>query len=150
MQLAPPCFMDPASWDLDRGEGVPHTPIEQLIQACRTQCPRLAWCQDRAKGEEIYGVVAGEYRPWPATAQVDALHRAPVLRRLVAALRAEIAELEPGQLLPTQTQLATDFGVSRHAVRAALRWLAEEDVLLKPATRAEWYRVPLPRKVCAA
>lgn len=150
MQLKPPCYADPVSYDLDRGIGTPHPPVEQLIQLCRTQCAFLDWCRSRyAARDDVFGVVAGEYRPWPQDSAVATLHRSTVLRRIVAAIRDELDDLAPGEALPSCSQLAREFGTSRVTVRAALRWLVDQDVLTPPATRADWYRVP-PRKEQAA
>jgi GntR family transcriptional regulator len=56
---------------------------------------------------------------------------APLYRRLVEALRAEIeAGAHPvGSLLPTEGELQSRFGVSRHTVREALRQLKDEGLI---------------------
>lgn len=148
--LLPPCRVDPISWDLDPGVGAPHIPVDDMVHACLVQCPRLERCRAEAGEDVIYGVVAGEYRPWPSDARVDELERSHIVRRLVAAIRTEVTELEFDDPLPPTRQLAREFGTSTTAVRAALRWLVAEDVLLKPATRTTPYRVAPPRKVTAA
>ncbi len=56
---------------------------------------------------------------------------APLYRQLVDAIRAEIQSgVHPaGQLLPTESELRTRFGVSRHTVREALRQLRDEGLV---------------------
>ena len=64
---------------------------------------------------------------------------ADVLRRRVVA-----GELEPGTRLPTETTLASDFGVSRATVREALRLLAAQSLVrtAKGATGGSYVTVP--------
>jgi GntR family transcriptional repressor for pyruvate dehydrogenase complex len=61
-----------------------------------------------------------------------------LLRRVVA------GELEPGVRLPTETMLATEFGVSRTTVREALRLLAAQNLVrtAKGATGGSYVTVP--------
>lgn len=56
---------------------------------------------------------------------------APLYRRLVGALRAQIqAGTYPvGALLPTEAELRVRYGVSRHTVREALRQLRDEGLI---------------------
>ncbi|MFC7309411.1 winged helix-turn-helix domain-containing protein [Streptomyces monticola] len=65
-------------------------------------------------------------------------------REVAAELRTRIrsGQLRPGQRMPTQSQLADEFGVERGAVRQALRALKQENLLANmskgsPATVAE-------------
>ena len=53
-------------------------------------------------------------------------------------------ELEPGVRLPTETELASDFGVSRATVREALRLLAAQNLIrtAKGATGGSYVTVP--------
>ncbi len=55
----------------------------------------------------------------------------PLYRKLVGTLRSEIqAGIYPvGELLPTEAELRTRFGVSRHTVREALRQLRDEGLV---------------------
>ena len=64
---------------------------------------------------------------------------ADVLRERVVA-----GELEPGARLPTETMLATEFGVSRATVREALRLLGAQDLVrtAKGATGGSYVTVP--------
>lgn len=144
-----PCAVDPVSWDLDAGVGTPHIPVAQMIRACLTQCPRLERCRAETADDLVFGVVAGEYRPWPSDARLATLQRSRVLRRLVARIMTKVAALEPETPLSI-VQLAADLDASRTSVRAALRWLAAEDVLILPTTRTGPYRVSPPRKENAA
>jgi GntR family transcriptional regulator len=52
----------------------------------------------------------------------------PVFRRIAADLRAEIAagQIRPGQLLPSETRLSQQYGVSRLTARAAVNVLRAE------------------------
>jgi DNA-binding FadR family transcriptional regulator len=64
---------------------------------------------------------------------------ADVLRRRVVA-----GDLEPGARLPTETMLASEFGVSRPTVREALRLLAAQNLVrtAKGATGGSYVTVP--------
>jgi GntR family transcriptional repressor for pyruvate dehydrogenase complex len=64
---------------------------------------------------------------------------ADVLRRRVVA-----GELEPGERLPTETMLATEFGVSRATVREALRQLDAQSLIRtsKGATGGSYVTLP--------
>jgi len=55
----------------------------------------------------------------------------PLYRQVVEAIRSEIQSgLYPaGELLPTESELRTRFGVSRHTVREALRQLRDEGLV---------------------
>ncbi|QFT58843.1 putative transcriptional regulator PhnF [Sulfitobacter sp. THAF37] len=57
--------------------------------------------------------------------------RTPIWRSIATTLAAEIAERHyaPGDKLPTESALATRFGVNRHTVRHALAALAEQGVV---------------------
>ncbi len=52
----------------------------------------------------------------------------PLYRQIADRIREQIArgELKPGDALPTESALQTEFGVSRVTVRQALRQLVEQ------------------------
>ena len=58
--------------------------------------------------------------------------------------RVVTGELEPGTRLPTEAELASDFGVSRATVREALRLLAAQNLIrtAKGATGGSYVTVP--------
>ena len=72
---------------------------------------------------------------------------ADILRRRVVA-----GELEPGARLPTETMLATEFGVSRATVREALRLLGAQSLVrtAKGATGGSYVTVPSLRNLSAS
>ena len=55
----------------------------------------------------------------------------PIYRQIADRIREQIArgELKPGDALPTESALQTEFGVSRVTVRQALRQLVEQQIL---------------------
>ena len=55
----------------------------------------------------------------------------PLYRQIADRIREQIArgELKPGDALPTESALQTEFGVSRVTVRQALRQLVEQQIL---------------------
>ncbi|MCU8651083.1 GntR family transcriptional regulator, partial [Escherichia coli] len=57
--------------------------------------------------------------------------RKPLYRQIADRIREQIArgELKPGDALPTESALQTEFGVSRVTVRQALRQLVEQQIL---------------------
>ena len=66
--------------------------------------------------------------------------RKPVkIERLYAELKAEITErkLRPGSLLPRETVLAEQRGVSRFTLREVLRKLEEESLIVRVRGAAE-------------
>lgn len=66
--------------------------------------------------------------------------------RIAESIRARVVggELEPGSRLPTETELAVEFGVSRATVREALRLLAAQGLIrtAKGATGGSYITVP--------
>lgn len=54
----------------------------------------------------------------------------PLWSQITDTLRPELAALDPGTRLPTESQLALRFGVNRHTVRRALAALTEEGLIL--------------------
>jgi GntR family phosphonate transport system transcriptional regulator len=54
----------------------------------------------------------------------------PLWSQIARILRQELSALPPGARLPTESQLATRFGVNRHTVRHALASLTDEGLIL--------------------
>ena len=56
----------------------------------------------------------------------------PVTQRITADLRRQIQEghLVPGALLPSETEVAHDYGVSRQTARSALQALEHEGLVI--------------------
>lgn len=141
MQLKPPCHADPLDWDQDPGrEFTPHSPVHQLIHLCQTQCPVLALCQQLDKGD-CYGVVAGRYRPWPHDSRLASMYQSAGAAQVAGAVRIEAEQLPPGTAIRPASELAREHGVSKTTVGKALRWLAGEDVLVRPRDHRKPYRV---------
>jgi GntR family transcriptional regulator len=67
----------------------------------------------------------------------------PAYLAIERALRAEIAEMEPGDAIPTESQLCERFGVSRMTVRAGVGRLVEQGLLYR--TRGKGTFVAQPR-----
>jgi GntR family transcriptional regulator len=67
----------------------------------------------------------------------------PAYLEIERALRAEIAEMEPGDAIPTESQLCERFGVSRMTVRAGVGRLVEQGLLNR--TRGKGTFVAQPR-----
>ena len=53
----------------------------------------------------------------------------PQYRQIEQALRERIAELQPGERLPSDAELCTEFGVSRMTARNAMQRLAEDGLI---------------------
>ena len=70
---------------------------------------------------------------------------APAYRIVFQALEREILSqrLEIGQLLPTETELARQFGVTRHTVREGIRMLEETGMVRREAGRRLYVAKPL-------
>jgi DNA-binding GntR family transcriptional regulator len=64
--------------------------------------------------------------------EVIAMPEQPVTHRIAADLRQQIADgdLPPGALMPSETELATAYGVSRQTAVAALRTLEHEGLVM--------------------
>jgi GntR family transcriptional regulator len=64
----------------------------------------------------------------PPILRIDLASQRPVYEQIVSGLRAYLVqgEFEPGQLLPTVRQLATDLGVHHNTVAQSYRVLADE------------------------
>ena len=67
----------------------------------------------------------------------------PAYLEIERALRAEITEMEPGDAIPTESQLCERFGVSRMTVRAGVARLVEQGLLSR--TRGKGTFVAQPR-----
>lgn len=140
MMLERPCTLDPISWDTDAAVGAPHPPVDQLVRSCLIDCPALEWCTLNAD-PDTFGVVAGQYRPWPDD---DRFALTPTVRKAVDSLTDLLTGLNPGDKIPPTRVLAQRWRMSRSSVRAGLRWLAGEDVLLLPTSHTGPYRVAAP------
>lgn len=91
----------------------------------------------------------------PKTPQLTDDADAPTANRVASALRSRILTglYQPGQWLPTQRDLASELGVNRRAINAAVTQLAGEGLLscqpgcrpvvLKAAARAGLRRIPM-------
>jgi hypothetical protein len=151
----PPCMIDPVSFDMDHPRGRPRldeTPAQRmqrlaapLIHACRTQCPILAQCSADPDARSAYGVVAGEYRPWPSDSVLLQLNNVTAKGRVMAALIDQVKTLQPGDRLPGPVELAAVHGVARNTVNAALRALQTDGVVTRtPDTGRHWIVTPEP------
>jgi GntR family transcriptional regulator len=67
---------------------------------------------------------------------------APRYREIEAVLRARIAELRPGQRLPSDADLCEEFGVSRMTARHAMAQLAEEGLVRRDPGRGTFVAEP--------
>lgn len=71
----------------------------------------------------------------------------PVYRQLAAILRGRITtgEIPPGRVLPSETQLEQQYGLSRNTIRKAIAILRDEDDLVETVAGRGTYVVdPLP------
>lgn len=66
----------------------------------------------------------------------------PHYRRIEQALRERIASLTPGDELPSDAELCTQFGVSRMTARHAMQVLAEEGLLVRRPGRGSFVAEP--------
>ena len=67
---------------------------------------------------------------------------APRYREIEQALRARIATLRPGQRLPSDADLCTEFGVSRMTARHAMSQLADEGLVRRDPGRGTFVAEP--------
>ncbi len=67
---------------------------------------------------------------------------APRYREIEQTLRARIARLRPGQRLPSDADLCTEFGVSRMTARHAMAQLAEEGLVRRDPGRGTFVAEP--------
>lgn len=148
--LLPPCVADPVSYDVDPVSGVPHTPVNQLVQACLTRCPVYADCA-RLPHVDVYGVVAGQYRPWPPEPP-DYVRGSPALRQAIQHILSILPATTPGARLPSQRDLSAACGVSRPIVIRALEILSENGVIaqtLPPdCQRFQYHALPSSAVAC--
>lgn len=141
-----PCQLDPEAFDVDPGtrrRDANPPDVQALIQACRTACPILDLCAANAADPdtaEMYGVVAGEYRPWPGDTVVLTINQKTAKGRVIAGLTEIVETLNPGDPVPSAVDLARLYGVARTTALSALRCLAGEGILTRPGGYGHRYQ----------
>jgi DNA-binding transcriptional regulator YhcF (GntR family) len=106
---------------------------EALGWSCRQLC-RIESGRRRISSEELTRLMVEYYVDDAERAALVAIARdseqrwqpvSPVHRLIAEDMRRriELGELSPGLHLPTERELRNDYGVSRHTIRDAIRWL---------------------------
>lgn len=73
---------------------------------------------------------------------VDQLDPTPLYQQLANDLRARIraGEWKPGELLPSESYLQQEYGLGRSTVRAALKLLRDEGIVVTITARGTFVR----------
>lgn len=102
---------------------------------------QLVYTSERRKVSTISIAVIGG-----SVIDVPRQHERPPFRVLADELRRRInaGAIPPGSPLPSESRLQDEFGYSRHIVRAAIRLLREEGLIITEHGRASYVRPQLP------
>ncbi|MEV8378899.1 GntR family transcriptional regulator [Kribbella sp. NPDC056861] len=131
-----PCRRDPSDWDAD--EETPLKTIRELVQQCRTRCPIFDTCARFAATEPpVVGVLAGQYIPFN--------EGQPLAKAFSADLQYRIHEGEflPGDMLPSENELATTTGSDRRTIEAAYAALRRSGFIKVKKVRGATVRIVL-------
>lgn len=78
--------------------------------------------------------------------KASTLERLPVSARIARLLleKIERREFKPGEWLPTERELAHEFGADRATIRAAIAHLAQQHLIVREAGRRPWINPNIP------